>query len=415
VAAAPLLSLDLFAGARPPAVPLFYKLLPNSDGWRSAGQLVASIACWLALAAAVAWCVRDRALRLVAFCLVLVFSLSVWITQWDTVILSESLGISLTAAVLAAWLALVRAPSWWTVAGVLAASLAWTLARDTSAYVVLGSAAAVGVAAVWPARRRMAAILAVALVVVFGLSLTSTMVTDVPYPRWQQSLRNVIGARVLTDPGELDWFRDRGMPVTPVLLSYAGRPLASDALQPGLTLGEDPRLEPFRRWIRDRGRRTLATYLLTHPYRAWKPVFTDRDILFATEPSRRLPNGGPLIVYRSPGTSPLLPEFVGDAIYPPSVAALGVWAVVLLLVGAWLAWRGAARTVWAVPGVALALQLPHAAIVWNGDAVEIARHALLVGVMTRASLLLATIFLADAALQLRRRAPARPQPPAARA
>jgi hypothetical protein len=203
------------------------------------------------------------------------------------------------------------------------------------------------------------------------------------------------------------------MPVTPVLLSYAGRPLASDVLQPGLTLGEDPRLEPFRRWIRERGRRTLATYLLTHPYRAWKPVFTDRDILFATEPARRLPNGGPLISYRSPGTSPLLPEFVGDVVYPPSVAALAAWALVLLVVGTWLAWRGAARAMWAVPGVALALQLPHAAIVWNGDAVEIPRHALLVGVMTRASLLLATILLADAALGLLRRARTRPQAQAA--
>jgi hypothetical protein len=353
----------------------------------------------------VAWCVRECGLRLAAFCLVLLFSLSVWITQWDTVILSESLGVSLTAAVLAAWLVFVRAPSWWTIGAVMASSVAWALVRDTNAFVVLGSAVAVGLAAAAvPGRRAAPAILAIGLVGVFGLSLWSTTVTREPYARWEQPLRNVIGFRVLTHRGELDWFRDRGMPVTPLLMAHAGEPLGSDVLLKGLPLSGDPRLAPFRHWVRDRGRRTLATYLVTHPYRAWQPVVRDREVLFATEPSGRLPNGGPIASYRSPGTSPLLPEFVGDVVYPPSVAALAAWALVLLLAGAWLAWRRAARAVWAVPGVALALQLPQAAVVWHGDVVEIPRHAVLVGVMTRASLLVATIFLADAALQLRRRA-----------
>jgi len=89
---------------------------------------VVSIACWLALAAAVAWNVRRSGMRPVAFSLVLLFSLSVWITQWDSLILSESLAVSLAAAALAAWLALVRAPSPWTITGVFTVPfvLVWT-------------------------------------------------------------------------------------------------------------------------------------------------------------------------------------------------------------------------------------------------------------------------------------------------
>jgi hypothetical protein len=70
----------------------------------------------------------------------------------------------------------------------------------------------------------------------------------------------------------------------------------------------------------------------------------------------------------------------------------------VLAAAGWLAWRGRARPVWLVPAVAVLIQLPHAAIVWNGDASEIARHALLVSVMTRLGLLMLSIFLVDAAL-----------------
>ncbi len=132
----PLFSEQFLAGQRAWALPLLYRALPDSDTARAVGQLVVSIGCWLALAAAVAWNVRHTVLRAVAFGSVLVFSLSVWVTQWDRLLLSESLAVSLTAAVLAAWLALVRAPNRWTVAALLGTTLLWAAVRDSNAYVV---------------------------------------------------------------------------------------------------------------------------------------------------------------------------------------------------------------------------------------------------------------------------------------
>jgi hypothetical protein len=75
-----LTSEDFWAGWRPVTTPLFYRVLPHTETAWAAGQLVVSIACWLALAGAVAWNVRRPRLRMAAFCLVLLFSLSVWIT-----------------------------------------------------------------------------------------------------------------------------------------------------------------------------------------------------------------------------------------------------------------------------------------------------------------------------------------------
>src|SRR5205085_5163419 len=89
-----LLSKAFLAGGRPPTLPFLYKVLPDDDGWRTAAQLAVSIASWLALAATVAWSTTRRWVGLTGFCLVLAFSCTVWVTQWDSVVLSESLSIS---------------------------------------------------------------------------------------------------------------------------------------------------------------------------------------------------------------------------------------------------------------------------------------------------------------------------------
>src|SRR4029453_12347305 len=113
-----------------------------------------------ALGAAVAWNVGRPGVRIAAFCLVLLFSLSVWITQWDRIILSDSLAVSLGAAALAAWLALVRAPSGWTIAAVLATMLAWAFTRDSIAYMALLAVPFVLVWVALPGRRRGRIVLA---------------------------------------------------------------------------------------------------------------------------------------------------------------------------------------------------------------------------------------------------------------
>jgi hypothetical protein len=398
VASQPLLSGEFWAGWRGWTVPLLYKLLPDSDAIRSAAQLALSIACWVALATVAGWCVRRRELRPVAFCLVLLFSLSVWITQWDRLILSHSLSISLAAAVFAAWLGFVRAPGRWTIVAVLGTTLLWSFARDTDAYVAVFTVPFVLGWAMFRDPRGPCLLLALGLTAIFVAHAVSVSAsTDA---RRVKPLLNVIGSRVLTDEGELRYFQDHGMPVPARLRDLAGNLLGRSQLEREL---EDPRLDPFLEWVRARGQRTLVTYLLTHPDHALDPAFRHPEPLFAADPPPA-PHANPIATYRAKGTDPLLPAPLADVVYPPSVPPLLAWLGVVVAAAAWLVWRGASRAVWLVPAIALLLQIPHAAVVWHGDTNELPRHALQVGVMTRLSLLLLTIFLIDAALGLRDRA-----------
>lgn len=350
-----------------------------------------SIGCWLALAAAVAWNVRHTVLRAVAFASVLLFSLSVWVTQWDRLLLSESLAVSLTAAVLAAWLALVRAPNRWTVAALLGTTLLWAAVRDSNAYVVGLVVLPAALWAVVARPRRLPLVVAAGLVAVVGVSALSQSGSEA-YLRRQLPLQNIVGMRVLTDPGELRWFREHGMPLPARVRPLAGTQLGADHLTPNQPLYRDPSVRPFRSWVRKHGGSTLTTYVLTHPGELLRPLTEASDDQFGTVRLSR---------YRSRGTRPVLPAPVAWVVYPPPVAALLAWLAVLAVPAAWLARGGWARPVWLVPIAAVALQVGHAAVVFHGDSLEVPRHSLLVGLLTRLGLLVLTLFVLDAALARR--------------
>jgi hypothetical protein len=398
VARQPLVSSDFLAGWRGWTVPLLYKLLPNSDGVRAAGQVAISIACWLTLAGVVAACVRRRVMQPIAFSLVLLFSLSIVITQWDPLILSESIALSLAALLFAAWLVLARGlvPVRWAVTAVLLTTLLWTFTRDTNAYVGLFAVPIVIAWAAFPGDRRSRFVLACGLLAIFGTFAISLNQSSAE-TRWEIPLLDTIGVRVLTDDDELRYVRDHGMPYPARLRALTGEPLGSSEFRD--VIAGNPRLAAFRDWIRDDGRSTLIRFLLSHPYRALSPAFRDREAQFAESPPPSDTGGySPVSSYRADGSKPLLPGPLASAIYPPSVAALLAWLGAVIAAAAWMAWRGWARLVWVVPAAILLAQIPHAALVWQGEPVEIPRHALQVGVLTRLSLLILTIFLIDAAL-----------------
>src|SRR4051794_3105920 len=269
VAAAPVFSFRFLAGERPWVVPLLYKL--DSDSASAAAQLGISSACWLALAAVVAWCVREKGLRLVAFCLVLLMSMSVWIRQWDRLLLTESVTISLTVLLMAAWLALARTRNRWTFGAVILTTLLWTFTKDTNAYIGLLVVPFVLVSAACWRPRREPILLAGGVLAIFAPRARAVGGPQTPAERWGWAGRNVIGIRVLTDAGELRYFSHYGMPTPPYLLALAGRRLGPELNRFG-PLGTDPYFSGFRRWARDHGRRTLARYLVTHPRRAIDPV-----------------------------------------------------------------------------------------------------------------------------------------------
>jgi hypothetical protein len=372
----PVWSLDFLGGGRPWTVPLLWKVLPDADVWRARGNFGLSLVCWPVLAWAVARCLRPGLVRYTGFGAVLVFSMSFPIIRWDQVMLSESVSLSLTAVVVAAWLELVRLPRPAMVVAVLVATLFWVFARDSNGVITL---CLVPVAAFWAWRPG-------ALGRPWALGLASFLATTTDAAqlrRNQRPILHVIGRRVLVNPEQERYFRAHGMPAPPPLVRAQRKSLA------GIAEGELPSnvaTDEFIEWSRKHGRSVLAQYLLRHPLRTFKQTFRNRQRLLA----------GVTLGYTSPNARRLLPDPIDSIAYPRGSQDVWFWLVVVC-VGALAAWRylGAHRF-WLVPAFALLVQLPHAIVVYQADTLEIPRHAVLVAVMTRLALLLLALFAIDA-------------------
>ena len=378
------------AGARPWTVPLLYKVLPDSDAYRAAGQLVVSVLCWLALAAATARCIRHARLRFIAFAVVLLFSVSYAITRWDSLILTESLSVSLTAALIAAWLTVMRLPrpSALSIASVLVVTLLWSFARDTNAVLVVMMALLVLVWVTRPGPKAGRVVLLTGLAVIASASFASTSTEAAKLRRVERPMLGAVGLRVLADDDMTDYFRRHGMPAPPPRVrANAGRLKGI-----GDGLPTDPETEVFLDWVREHARTTLGRYLLTHPRAATMPLFVESAVLV-----------GETRGYRPPGARAILPPVLRDIVYPgPAGAAFAVAAGVLVAAVA-VARRSRPRRTWAVPLLALLMLVPYASVVWHGDAFEVSRHAFLLKTVLRLSALLLALFVIDAHLDSPRR------------
>jgi hypothetical protein len=383
VAKARFLGGEFFAGARPWTLPLLYKILPDSDTYRSAGQFVVSVVCWLALAAVTARCVQDQRLRPIAFGVVLLFSLSSSITRWDHLILTESLAVSLTAAVLAAWLAFIRRPTGLSVAAVLLVSLLWAFVRDTNTVLVIFTALFALVAVGFRGLKGYRLVVLVGLIAIAAASVASTTTDAAKLRRNERPILGAVGLRVLADPDMTAYFRAHGMPApTP-------RVRAHTAQLKGLGNGlpTDPDTEVFLDWARNHARATLTRYLVTHPDAATLPLFTKAGQLADAVPG-----------YQPPGAHSILPPILRDVVFPSSASVAFAVAGTVLLVTVAMARRSGPQLLWAVPVLALLALVPYASVTWYGDAFDVSRHALLVTIVLRLCPLLLAVFLIDSRL-----------------
>jgi hypothetical protein len=392
VASHSVFSLDFWAGARSWTVPLLWKVLPDADSERAAGQFILSCASWPVLAWAVARCLRDTVFRYVAFSLVLLFSLTLAIVRWDLVILSESVSISLTVLVLAAWLELVRAPRRGLVVALLGLTLLWVFARDSNGIIALVT---VPLLALWAIRppaelgRAWVGVLAAGTFAIFFAGLLATTTDEAQLRRNERPILHVIGRRVLADQEQTRWWRDHGMPAPPPRVIRERRSLAGIA-EGGLP--SDPQTEEFLDWAREHGRNTLARYLLAHPIQTVKQTIGKRQRLLA----------GVTLGYRPPDARNILPEPIDELVYPRDAQDVYFWMIVIGLGAGVVGLTLGARRTWWVPVIAFAVQAPHAIVVYQGDTLEIPRHAMLVAVTTRLSLLLLAILACDRVLEARR-------------
>ena len=408
IAKAPVFSAGFLAGLRPPVVPLFYKIFGINQQLIIGPQTVVAAFAWGALAWSLSKSLRTPLVRVLGVSVILAFSFTAHLILWDIYLLSESLFFSLMAMHIAAWLWFARERGRAQTVMVILTGALWALTRDTGAYVLLMLALflllSILVRKGWMRRRGMQSVgsnaqraaIAAAFLFVFGLSWASASVGE----RWLFPFLNVLSVRVLPDDAALNFFAARGMPVSPALLRMEGKWASGE----DWAFYRSPELEEFRGWTRAHAKRVYFQFLLSRPcWTLTAPLETNLDYLVSAD----------LYDYRPAWFKAPLPEKLENILYPQifhqtakleDASAKDLWKLLLwlmLVVISSVAALRAKRAEALVSLAMIALVYPTSLLIWHGDAMEILRHALKIGIGLRLATWLLIFIALDAYLKLR--------------
>ena len=373
---------------RPWATPLLYAAVGREPRYEVWAQASVGAICWTLLGLSIAAWFRDRVVRIAVVAAVCLLGLSTSVTNWDTAVLSESLALSLTALLLAGWLALARRPSVGAAALLALATLPWLFVRQsllpTAALVVV--AAAIAAVVTWRrgGRWRPLAGLAAVLLVLTGVAAAS-------YGRNQEivstNITVIVANRIAPAPDRLAWFVGEGMPVP------EGGNWDPNAM------AQDPDFGP---WVRSEGRSTYARFLLSHP---WYTLTAPLPEMVTVRKSYGDPVE-PRVTMLSPADGygiarPVIPEQAERLLFEPGATGTVLTALVAVLAWAAIRRRWADRR-WAVPLATVAISLGSLVIGWHGATPELPRLAIVAAVALRIGLIVLAGFLAEAELAHRR-------------
>ena len=383
---------------RLPTVPLLYWLLPT-DPLRVAGQTLLAAVAWWVLATSAGRMIHDRRVRIALIAVLLTLGLVAPIASWNSVILSESTALSLTALVIAAWLRYVQHRSWGTALGVIVATLFWTFTRQPDVlFGVMFTLAACVAAVVSRGKSRVPAVLAVALVLIstagfFELQRNQTLSKN--------TLLYMLKNRIIPNHDRTAWFVSHGMPAP-----------RFDPRQVGRAAARNP---AFLRWLDAHGERTYIRFVATHPsYTLLGPL----PYLVGEQASLHHPNQTPFPEFQPNPTPAIFSPAVNYGrhrdVVPTVVQELlfeqgRIGSLLLLAIGgvglAWVGWRklGPDRR-YLVPGLVTASAIPQAYIVWlsGGEATyELDRLSMVTAVSLRIGLWLILAIAVDRYVSIR--------------
>jgi hypothetical protein len=395
-----LLSPKFWLGQRPFTIPLALKLLglrlddyfhiAQLDRW-AFFQTALSAFSWLILAFTTAFTTHRRWLRVLLFTLVLSFSLSVEVSLWDALLLSESLSFSFLALMLAGWLGLVvyaptykaRWPSWLLLGITLLVTTLYIFGRDSNSYYA-AAAALILLSGVYIDRRLnnlrpMIMVYTAAIFVLFGLQHVSLSNGN----RWQVFMYDHLAMRILRDPQATAFFAARGLPLSSKLMETTT--MRGSEYQP--LIAETPELQPVKDWIQCCSIHTYIAYLAANPAEIITQPFENWPALLS----------GNLLGYRNPHNAVTpLPEKLGriGRLYFWRSPGLTALLTVLLLAGIGFNLRRGPPA-W-LPVAALALTVPFMMVfIWWAEPMEIERHAAQIVIQFRLSGFLAILFLVE--------------------
>ena len=411
-----LLDPGFYTAVRPPTVPCFYKLVggePNAIRWL---QSSLSVIAWFSLACALASFFRSAWLRFAVLVLTCAFSLTSPINQWDGVMMSESLFLSLLASTIAITifasrqllhtgrLSLSLGLPWFAI------SLLFVGSRDSALYLL---------AIPWffglcwfivsklkrtdpkPPTNHLARSLIVGFAILFCAHLSL-----IRSERWHTPLVNVLLGRVLPDPQLHQLWMDRyDLPSNALFEGQSGKYAwnrVPNGIQLRKMLGQDPKLANIEAWLQTAGLRSYQRHLvLDEPVRSITQALASLDA--SINPKAPVGPGLPAHSYSKGAGITAWSQLLTTALYFPIPAPLWIALATAALAIALAIQRPTARAP-AICTIGLLIGVgSQAFITWHGDTAEVARHTLVVGVLMRLALGCALAALADQFLTTRNR------------
>jgi hypothetical protein len=376
----------------PPTVPLVYAILPT-DALRVGAQTALATVCWWALARVASNAVRDRRIRISLRAVLLMLGVVGPVVSWNTVILSESIAISLTALLVAAWLWFQRRPSWTRAFAAITATEAWDLAKPTG--IVLGALIAM-VAVVHALRHRRELLRVGIALTLVALSVMNAAVFSTSGYLKVGLISDVIQDRILVNPGYTVWFIDHGMPYSPAIAKSAGGDY-------GIALEQIPAMES---WMAVSATSTYIRFVVAHPEYA---VIAPLSAFPGEEPSLQEPTN-PVYAAVEPNPTPsmlsptanygrhrqVLPSVVEDFLFEQgqigNLLALAAGAVTCALL---VRRRGKDRRL-VLPALVALSAVPWGYLVWlTGGVGEVDRLSVVLAVAARIGLWLLLGFALD--------------------
>ena len=376
----PITDIQLWAGPRPPAGPLFFKLFGGYEyevwDWSSTwpahiedpsltySQTIFSIIAFTFLATVCKKTATTKSGRITLFSLPLLFGVVPLVARWNIIAHSESFSVSVFIVFLGTWIMFLSTKrlGWIVAIGIVA--LVWSAIRDTNAYVLIMIACTVAIVLVVAAIKDRAIPL-LGLCAFFVLSFVLSDLSAEHSGRWKGPFYNVIGKRVLPVSEYRTFFADLGMPMSRALMDRSGR-FASDD---DWAFHRDADLEGFRAWTAKGGKAAYVEFLVRHmTYSITAPAAEFQELF--------LEGIGDVVGLNSEamGDKVALTRWFSNAM---SYAALACFVLVLGVTP--ILWRLKvlnARPHLLVPLAMILLSLPHAWLVWHGDAMGIVRHSL---------------------------------------
>jgi hypothetical protein len=250
-------------GARLWTVPFIFTVL-GADPVRVAFQIALSIAAWSALVWVFAAHLRTKWLGWALAVGILAVALTPQVRQWNVLILSESVFMSLVLLLLAAALVYVRNPTTRNAVLVIAPSLFLAFTRDAIDPILLAVGLVILAVAVFR-HRRLTLVLGAALATIGLVAMVLSVAEDnqpLGYYHGQPDAISVYNAdsiieiQVMTNPAERSYFEDHGLPVDHQVVAFTNQGVSE------LPLLLD---RPLVTWIKQDFNRTYEGYLAHQP------------------------------------------------------------------------------------------------------------------------------------------------------